>query len=140
MALTAQQFAEKWANRLKSATDAINLGVDNVSKAPTASAADKQDKFRANLLKAIDSGKWAKGLRSVSLEDWRKAMKERGVPRIAAGVDAAQADMAAFGEELMAYQKTLSDKIAKMPDVTLEDNIARMTEQVRGMSKFQRKS
>ena len=137
--LTAQQFAEKWANRLKAAGDAISLGVDSVTVAPTASAAAKQDKMRANILKSIDSGKWAAGLKRVTLEEWRAAMKERGIPRIAAGVDGATSDMAAFGEELMAYQQALSAKISKMPDTTLEDNIARMTEQVRGMSKFSRK-
>lgn len=138
--LTGQQFAEKWAGRLKSAGDAIALGVDSVTVAPTLAAANKQDKMRAGILKAIDSGKWAAGLKRVTLSEWVTAMKERGIPRIASGVDGAVSDMAIFGAELMAYQDTLSAKISKMPDVTLEDNIARMTEQVRGMSKFTRKA
>lgn len=137
--LTGQQFAEKWGARLKSSTDAITLGVNGVTRSPTLAAADKQDKMRTNIVKAIDSGRWAAGLKRVTLEDWKSSMIDRGIARIAAGVDAAQADMAVFGEELAAYQSTLSAKIAKMPDTTLEDNIARMTEQVRGMSKFTRK-
>jgi len=136
---TGIQFAEKWARNLKSATDSITIGVDAVTVAPTASAAKKKDKFRANLLKAIDDGRWERGLQSVSLADWQSAMKDRGIPRIAAGVDSAQSDMAAFGEELMAFESGLSDKVKKMPDVTLEDNIARMTTFVRGMAGFQRK-
>jgi hypothetical protein len=138
--LTGTQYAEKWANRLKSASDAITTGVAAVTISPTISAAAKQDKMRANIIKSIDNGKWAAGLKKVTLAEWQAAMTERGIPRIAAGVDAAQSDMASFGEELMAYQTTLSAKIDKMPDVTLEDNLARMTEQVRGMAKFSRKS
>lgn len=138
--LTGTQFAEKWGGRLKSATDSITLGVQNVTVSPTASAANKKDKFRANLLKSIDDGRWEKGLRKVTLEAWREAMLNRGVPRIAAGVDGAMTDMAAFGEELLAYEAQAQAKIAKMPDVSLEDNLARMTTFVREMANFRRKS
>lgn len=137
--LTGAAYADKWGNHLKSASDAITSGVEAVSVSPTISAAAKKDKMRAGILKAIDSGKWEAGLKKVTLQDWTTAMKERGIPRIAAGVDGAMSDMAAFGEELMAYQETLKTKIAKMPDTTLDENLARMTEFVRGMAKFTRK-
>jgi hypothetical protein len=138
--LTGAQTAEKWGSHLKSASDSITAGVAAVTKAPTLSASEKQDKMRANIIKAIDDGRWKKGLLKVSLSDWQEAMTERGIPRIAAGVDGAQSDMGVFFDELAAFQAPLSAKIDKMPDVTLEDSIARMTAQVRGMAQFTRKS
>jgi hypothetical protein len=138
--LTGAQYAEKWGQRLKSASDAIVQGVDAVTVSPGLAAIAKQDKLIANWKRSVESGKWAAGLRKMTLGEWQASMRDRGIPRIAAGVDGALSDMAVFGEELMAFQSALSAKIMKMPDTTLEDNIARMTEQVRGMSKFTRKA
>ncbi len=138
--LTAQQLAEKWNQRIKAGTDAITQGVNAVTKSPTVSAAEKENKFRANLLAAIDSGKWKRGLLKVTVDEWKKSMIERGISRIPAGADGALDDMSAFFAELIPFQDSLSATIAKMPDVTLEDSIARMTAQVRGMAKFTRKA
>jgi hypothetical protein len=138
--LTGNQLAEKWGNRLKGANEAITLGVDSVTVSPTVSAVAKQDKLKANWNKAVDNGKWAAGCRKITVEVWRESMKTRGIPRIASGVDGAMSDMAVFFDELSAFQAPLSAQIAKMPDVTLEDSINRMTAQIRGMAKFSRKS
>lgn len=138
--MTGAEYAQKWGTNLKSSSDSIVRGVEAVTKAPTLSAAEKQDKMLANLKKSVESGKWAAGLKRVTLAEWQSAMKERGIPRISGGVDGAQDRMALFGEELMAYQSTLSATIAKMPDVTLEDSINRAVAQIRGMSNFKRKS
>jgi len=137
--LTAKEFQEKHNRRLKAATDDMRAGVERVTESPTAKAANKADKMRANVVKAIDSGKWAAGLNRVTLDDWKGKMINKGVGRVAAGIDEAADKVEAFASELLPYQDRLKSEIDRMPDVTLEDNINRMTTFVRGMSKFTRK-
>jgi len=137
--LTPAEYQEKHARRLKGATEDMRLGVEKVTESPTAKAAAKKDKMKANLTKAIDSGKWERGLKRVTLEEWKTQMIDKGVGRVAAGIDGAAAKVTAFAAELLPYQDSVKASITKMPDITLEDNINRMTTFIRGMAKFQRK-
>jgi len=137
--VTPDQFVEKHARRLKGAVEDMRRGVDRVTEAPTAKAAKKVDKMRTNLLAALDSGKWARRLESVSLEEWKSKMVDKGIPRVAAGIDAAAPKVKAFAEELLPHIDRVQAEVKKMPDVTLEDSINRMVNFTRGMAKFQRK-
>ncbi|GAI13441.1 unnamed protein product, partial [marine sediment metagenome] len=84
------------------------------------------------------SGKWAAGLKRVSLEDWKKNTRDIGVNRIAAGIDGAKVKVVAFAEQLLPHIDREQAKIKAMPDVTLDDNINRMTSFIRGMANFKR--
>ncbi|MFQ6008225.1 MAG: hypothetical protein ACE5K8_04660 [Candidatus Zixiibacteriota bacterium] len=137
--VTPDEFVEKHARRLKAATDDIRRGVEKVTEAPTLKAAAKAVKMRERLMAAIDSGKWERGLKRVSLEEWKDKMITKGVGRIAAGVDGSAAKIRAFAEELLPHIDAGVSQVKKMPDVTLEDNIQRMTAMVRHMAKFQRR-
>lgn len=136
--LTSQEFAEKWQRRLSAAAPDIQKGIQKVDQSPTEAAAQKQDKMLANVTQAVQSGKWAAGLRRVTLQDWKKSAIEKGIPRISQGVANAGGKVAQFASELLPYQDSLKQQIASMPDLTIEDNINRMTTFVRGMSKFKR--
>jgi len=137
--LTAAEFQEKHARRLKAAVEDVRKGIDRVTESPTAKAALKQDKMLANLTASVQSGKWANGLKRVSLDDWKKQTRDIGVNRIAAGIDGASAKVVAFAEQLLPHIDTQVAKIKAMPDITLEDSISRMTTFVRGMAEFKRK-
>lgn len=138
--LTATEFQEKHARRLKAAVEDVRKGIDRVTEAPTAKAAAKQDKMLANLTRAVTDGKWAAGLKRVSLEEWKRKARDIGVNRIAAGIDGAKEKVVAFAEELLPHIDRGQEKIKTMPDVTLDDNINRMTTFVRHMSSFKRTS
>ena len=137
--LTPDEFQEKHARRLKAATDDMRRGVEGVTEAPTAKAAAKADKMRTNIVASIDSGKWAAGLNRVTLEDWKKKMIEKGLNRVAGGIDGAADKVKAFATDLLPHIDRGVDSIKKMPDTTLEDNISRMTTFIRHMSKFKRR-
>lgn len=137
--LTPEQFAEKHNRRTKAALDDMRAGIEAVTESPTAKAAAKQEKMRQRLLEAIESGKWANGLKRVSLEEWKSKMIELGINRVAAGLDANKDKVQAFAEQLLPHIEAGQKLIEKMPDVTLEDNINRMTAFIRHMAKFQRK-
>jgi hypothetical protein len=136
--LTAQEFQEKHARRLKAATADIQLGISKVTESPTAKAAQKQEKMLNNLTEAVRSGKWAAGLNRVTLQQWKDAASKVGVGRIAAGIDASKDKVIAFANDLLPYIANQQSKLASMPDVTLEDSINRMTSFIRGMAGFKR--
>jgi cell division GTPase FtsZ len=136
--LTAKEFQEKHNRRLKAATDDMRAGVERVTENPMAKAAKKADKMRANIVQSIDSGKWVSGLNRVTLDDWKSKMINKGVGRVAAGIDEAAAKVESFASELLPHIDRVKSDISKLPDVTLEDNIQRMTGFIRGMAKFKR--
>ena len=135
--VTAEQFVEKHNRRTKAALGDMRAGVERVTEAPGIAAAAKADKMRANLVAALDSGKWQRRVAAVTLPDWKKAMIDKGVNRVAAGVDAAAGKTRQFAEQLLSHQSSLMSTVEAMPDLTIEDSIARMTVWVRGMSKFE---
>lgn len=136
--LNPREFREKHARRLKGATEDVRAGIDRVTENPCEKAAAKQDKMLTNLTAAVQSGKWAAGLKRVSLEDWKKKARDVGVNRIAAGIDAAAAKVEAFAEVLLPHIDRGQEKIKGMPDVTLDDNINRMVAFTRHMSGMKR--
>jgi len=137
--VSPEEFAEKHARRLKASIEDVRTGVEKVTEAPTLKAANKQTKMLQNLQQSVSSGKWAAGLKRVSLEEWKQKTIDKGLGRIAAGVDEAHDKMVTFGTQLLAYESGLKDQVDKMPDLTIEDSINRATSWIRGMAKFERK-
>lgn len=136
--LNAQQFREKHARRLKAAVDDIREGVQRVQEAPGKKAAAKKDKWIQNLSKQETVDKWARQTASVTLEDWKDKMINKGVGRIAAGIDGAAAKVEDFAEKLIAHENQGLQQLEQMPDLTLEDSIQRASAWIRHMSNFKR--
>lgn len=136
--VTPDEFASKWASRLSGATEDVRRGVQRVTEAPTQKAAAKKDKMKTKLVQAIDSGKWERALRAVDLGSWQAAFMEKGINRIASGAQASQRKMSEFASKLLPHIDAAVSKIQSMPDVTLEDNINRMTAFIREMAKFKK--
>ena len=136
--LTAQEFQEKHARRLSAAVEDVRKGIDRVTVNPCEQAAAKQEKMLANLTASVNEGRWAAGLKRVSLEQWKDAAKNVGVGRIPAGINAAKGKVIAFAEQLLPHIDAGSAKLKSMPDITLEDNIQRMTTFIRHMADFKR--
>jgi len=136
--VTAAEYAEKMARRLKASTEDIRRGVERVDVPPTAKAAAKKTKMLTNLTEAVQSGKWEAGLNRVTLEDWKRQTLEKGIGRIASGIDGAREKIEVFGAKLLAYEDRVMAEVEKMPDLTLEDSIARMGKWTREMAKFKR--
>jgi len=136
--LTAQEFQEKHARRLSAAVEDVRKGIDRVTVNPCELAAAKQEKMLANLTAAVNDGRWKAGLQRVSLEQWKDKAKNVGAGRIASGINAAKAKVIAFAEQLLPHIDAGTAKLKTMPDITLEDNIARMTSFIRHMAEFKR--
>lgn len=133
--LTPEEYAAKWGQRLKGSTEDIRRGIGRVQTAPGEAAVRQQDKLVSRFQESVSSGRWAAATRSVSLQDWQQAASEKGVGRIAAGVDAAQPKQAQMASRLLAAVDSAAAKVNAMPSTTLEDNINRMATFAREMSK-----
>jgi len=112
--------------------------VDRVTESPTNAAADAQEKMLARLTAKVLDGTWATQLRKVSLPEWKDAMKNKGIPRISAGVAGATSKQVEFATALLAYEEGLMGTIDGMADISLEDSIARATAWMRGMADFRK--
>lgn len=136
---TPAEVADKWASRLKGATEEVRKGIDAVTESPTKKAAAQMDKLKARLLEAIESGYMKKRLEAVTLEEW-KTMAKEGAARIAGGVDAkGKAKMEKLMADLLPHIEEGQKKIASMPSTTLEDSIARAEAFIRHMHEFKKK-
>jgi len=136
--VTPEEGAAKLIDRARAAAPHIADQVRKVTVAPTEAAAAKIDKMQANFNAAIADGKVARGLHRVSLGDWQKAMIEKGVPRITAGLEASRDKITEFNRQFYPFLERVQSKVAAMPDTTLEDNIQRMVTNVREISGFKR--
>lgn len=133
--VTEEEYADKWAKRLKASTEEIKKGVDRVTVSPGKKAVEKIDLMLAKLIEAFESGRVERGLLGFSLEDWQEDMKTKGVRNIPGGVDRAKDKQVAFARWLLNRVKQGQDIVSKMDEGTLEASIARMEVFVRHMAK-----
>lgn len=132
--VTAQEYAEKWSRRLKGSTEDIRRGIDRVAEAPGEAAARSKDLMLAKVTAAINDGTWESQVRGVSKEDWQRAAKDKGIGRIAQGVDSAMPKQTNMADRLLAAVDSSVAAANRVKRGTLEDNIQRMTIFVRSMS------
>jgi hypothetical protein len=132
--VTETEYVSKWAKRLKAATDEMRSGADKVTVAPSKLAIEAKERFKEELIKAIDEGRWDRMLAKYGLEEWKKDFKEKGVPRVSRGVDAAKDKMEEFAKWLIPRVKAGQDKVKALPKVTLDDAVARAETFIRHMA------
>ena len=135
--VNADQFYQLWRDHLNQAVDRIRIGVQNTTENPCEKAAAAADRWLARIQEAYNSGRWQENLRSVSLDQWKRAMLEKGVPRITQGTAGAEPVVKDFARKLIDHlNNVVLPEIERMPKVTLEDSINRVTTFIRLMSQF----
>lgn len=134
--LTPQQAAEKWANNTAGATQAMEMGVDSVTTSPGQQAARNKDLWVQRTTAARD--KWAANTAAVPLEDWKNAMKSRGIPRVSQGVHDAQNKFADFMSAFLPHVNSVAERVRQMPKGTLQNSIDRARAQIEGNAAFRR--
>jgi len=139
MAKDPKRVADKWSKKLSGAIEDIREGVQAVTEAPSRKAIAKKDKLKRRWNESIDSGKWENNLGKVGLEDWKEAFINFGLDRIASGAEKGKGKMEDFMNQLLPYQESIKKTIERMPDLTLEQRIARSAEWQRLMAKFRKK-
>jgi len=131
---TAAEVAAVWAKRLKASTAEMEAGANRVTEAPSAAAIRNKAKMKARLIAAIDDGTWDRMLAKYGLEDWKGDFIKKGIPRVSSGVDGAKTKSEDFYGWLLPHVTAGQNIVKAMPDITLDDNIARMTKMTRHMA------
>jgi len=133
--MNPNDISEKWQRRTKGAVGDIQAAIGRVTESPMEKAAAKQDKMLANLTSAVQGGKWARGLKAVNIEEWKaKTIKKVG-ERLSGGVDAALPKRQQFDQYLVGQLNSVLPQIAKMPDLTIDDSLARVRAMMEHMHK-----
>ncbi len=132
MALTPQEYAKKWKERMTNSVPDIVSGIDKVTENPCQKAAQNSEKWLFKLNQS--KNRFEKGLNEVTLTDWKEKAKTKVQARLSQGVQGAEAKMTKFGNYLIPTVAQSKSNISSMPSNTLEDNIARMTAHVRFMA------
>jgi hypothetical protein len=135
---TGAEVAHKWAQRLKASTKEIEAGVDALTTNPFEQARKQKDKLIKNFIEAMESGRWDYEISKFSLEDFKKFMKEVGIPRIAKGVDMSLTDQEKFFNALMEHIYAGKATIDKMPLESLDDSVNKAGAMIRHMAKFKK--
>lgn len=133
--VSPSEYAEKWARRLKGASEDIRRGISRVTEAPGVAAARQKDLMKTKINQALDDGTWERNVAAVPLEEWKKKAMDKGIPRISVGVDSAQPKQVQMAERLLAAVDASVDEVNQTPRGDLEANIIRMTTFARGMAK-----
>lgn len=137
--VTPQQGAEKWSRRLSGSTQDIQAGVQKVTESPGVAAARQEQLYLQRVTEAVQSGKWAQALNSVTTQQWQQAMLTKGVPRIAAGAAAAQGKMQQFLQDFLPYEDQGAAQVRQMPKGGVENGIARAAAMIRHNAGYRRR-
>lgn len=135
---TPAQATAKWVQRIGVAGDAMTAGVNAVTTAPGQLAAAQSQAWISKL--QASQAKWKSRVASVSLQSWQQSMINIGIPRVAAGAQAKQGKYTAFANQFFPFLDTVTASTKAMPKVTLQDSIARVTNQITKTAQFQRSS
>lgn len=122
------EWIEKWGRRLKSSQTDIQRGVNNVTEAPGIRAAQQVDAMRAGILESLDNGTWQRAVSAVSLGAWQDAMINKGIPRLAVGVDQAATKIRDKIATLLKEVEAAQSTVERMPKGTFQDSLNRMTQ------------
>lgn len=133
--VTPQEAAEKWARRISQSTEDVRRGIERVTEAPGAKAAQNQQGYVRGVQDA--SERWARKTGAVSLSEWKDAALNKGVGRIADGARQAQGKMSRVMQELLPAVDEAANAARAIPkDGTIESSIARASEFMRRMRTF----
>lgn len=134
--LTPQEWAEKWATRMQGATTAMSKGVDRVTISPGERAAAAKEKYRQRVLASLDDGTYEAGNRGYSPEEWKRAYKEKGIPRVSSGATSAKPKVQRYAEVAGPIARESSDQCAAMPNTNDAEALQRVAVNMANMKRI----
>jgi hypothetical protein len=133
---TPEAAAENWANGLSRNVQKYLAGVERVQASPAIAAIAVQQRMVERWNESISNGKWRDNLGAVTLLDWKQAVRETGGARLTQAIPRARRKVELFMQRFLPYVERSREEVRRMPNVTLEDKIARMERWTRLMAAF----
>jgi len=132
------EVARKWSRNLAGSGESVKAGVNAVTSNPAEAAIRQQDVMVQNFTQAVTSGKWARNLGRVTLQDWQKAMIDTGIPRITSGAAKGLPKMESFLNQFLPYLEQGQNALKTMPRGNLQQNIQRAVMMIQHNANFKR--
>lgn len=110
-ALSADQIAQNWANRLGASQDKMKAGAQAVPIAPGQAAAQQRAVWAQNV--AASAPKWARNVAAVTKEQWLNDYVTKGLPRVGTGATAAIPKFTTFMAKLLPYISSTPIQVKK---------------------------
>lgn len=136
--IDAQKFTDRWAAGMAAAGTKYKEGVQAVTEAPNAKAAQAESRYLAGTQEAVASGAYQRGNQAVTLEDWKNAAITKGAARLAGGAQAAVPKMRAAAGPLLAHIESGMSLLQSMPRGTFEENMQRSIAMATHMHSFKK--
>lgn len=135
----ASSAAKKWHDNLSNATQAYTSGIQNTQVDPTALAAANAAGMLAGVQKAVNGGKWQRGLQRAGKAGWQNGAIQYGAANLANGAAKGQSKMQSFLQDFLPQAANWQAQVKAMPNVTPADKKARMNKWFDLASQYQRK-
>lgn len=132
----ANQWLQKWGQRLNASGQYIQDGVKRLNTAPGQAAAAASDRMLSGVTEAVTSGRWARNVAKVSLTDWQNSVINKGIPRIAQGVTQAQNTKVQIITQTLAAVDQAAAAAKALPKGGIDASIARASTFMRTMSQL----
>jgi hypothetical protein len=121
----ANKAAEKWANGMVNASQAMKDGAASVTTSPTQKAKQAKNKMLMGIQNAISDGTYDAGCDRVSAEDWKKAYNEKAIPRIQAQAPLSKPKVAEHLRNFLPFVDSVVNAADQMPTDTIDQRIAK---------------
>ena len=125
--LTAEQATQRLIQGAQANVGRYVSGIQSVTESPMAKAASKAAKAAAGYADSIQSGRWAAGLASSSIEEWRAGAIAGGGSAYTAGIQAKAGKIARKLGPALAQTYDVADSVSNMPTDTVQQRIAKST-------------
>ncbi len=125
--LTAEQATQRLIQGAQANVGRYVSGIQSVTESPMMKAASKAAKAAAGYADSIQSGRWAAGLASSSIEEWRAGAIAGGGSAYTAGIQAKAGKIARKLGPALAQTYDVADAVSNMPTDTVQQRIAKST-------------
>lgn len=119
--------ASNWSTGFGQSGAKYAQGVANVTTAPNAQAAAALPRWIASVNSKAVQDKYVSKNNAVTLQSWQAATTTYGVPNLTRGAAKGQSKYTTFAQKFYPFLSANLAKIQAMPNVTLQDRIARAT-------------
>ena len=123
--LTAEQATQRLIQGAQANVGRYVSGIQSVTESPMMKAASKAATAAAGYADSIQSGRWAAGLASSSIEEWRAGAIAGGGSAYTAGIQAKAGKIARKLGPALAQTYDVADQVASMPTDSVAQRIAR---------------
>ena len=129
--ISASEGGSAWQQGFGASGAKYQRGVQAVTEAPNKKAAQALPRWIASVTSKKVQDKYVAKNNAVTLEEWQSATVQFGVPNLTRGAQKGQPKYETFATKFYPFLSQGLAKIESMPNVTLEDRIARATAMMR---------